>query len=535
MNRRTSRNLGKRLRRWLLGLLLMIGAGFLLYQLFQYYQTRDAFPVGMTVGGLSVTGMTEQEAADALREHYLSPVAIYHREERVMLDPTDVGFNLDVEPMINEAREAYRTQNFWVGFAAYVLGWDWNPIRIPLQAGYDPVLLREMLATVAGFLDEPPMTPQILSETAVFEEGQPGFVTDIETSLELAEKALYRPEDRVVNLVIVEEEAPELNFDLLEAVILQKLNSFDGLGSIFVMDLQTGDEIRINSDVAMSGLSVLKIAIFVEAMRRIDMPLTDYEQQLFVDTATRSSNYSANLLLHVVAGEDNTYKGADMFTESMWELGLENTFIAVPYDAIPPPQRRTTYQTPANEMQDINPFFIDPTRQTTAEDIGSLLAMVYQCANGGGALLAVHPDELTPEECQYIIDVMTLNEEGNLIRFGVPDEVPVSHKHGWIENTHADAGIVLSPGGDYVLVEYLHQDSDWLQASVSFPILREISRAVYNYFNFTDPYLGDALAEEERFDETGGFIPGPDDGDVSGAGGAGGAEEEDSDTPSAQQ
>ncbi len=102
---------------------------------------------------------------------------------------------------------------------------------------------------------------------------------------------------------------------------------------------------------------------------------------------------------------------------------------------------------------------------------------------------------------------MVLNEEGNLIRFGVPDDVPVSHKHGWVQATHAHAGIVLSPGGDYVLVEYLHQNGDWLQSSVSFPILREISRAVYNYFNYDNPYLGDALAEEERFQEDENGLP----------------------------
>ena len=88
--------------------------------------------------------------------------------------------------------------------------------------------------------------------------------------------------------------------------------------------------------------------------------------------------------------------------------------------------------------------------------------------------MAIYPDELTPDECQAIIDLMILNEEGNLIRFGVPEGIPVSHKHGWARATHADAGIVMSPGGDFVIVEYLDQPGDWLLADISFPILREI-------------------------------------------------------------
>ena len=422
------------------------------------------------------------------------------------MDPTELGFNLDVEAMMVDAEAARDAQNFWMGYLFHILGWTWEPIRVPLQAGYDPERLKLMIETVAELLDQPGQNPQILAETAVFEQGRSGFVTDVDASLPIVERALYSADERRADLVIVEQDAPTLDFELLEAVIRSKLSTFSGMGSIFVMDLQTGEEIRINSDVAMSGLSILKIGIFITVFRFMELPLDDYQEQLLMDTATRSSNYGANLLLHVVAGEDNTYKGADIFTETMWELGLENTFMAVPYDASPPPQRHTTYTTPANSRSDITTF-PDPSRQTTAEDIGSLLAMLYYCSKGGGTLLALYSGELTPDECQEIIDLMVLNEEGNLIRFGVPNNVPVSHKHGWVQGTHADAGIVLSPGGDYVLVEYVHQNGEWLQSDISFPIFREISRAVYNYFNHDQPYVGDALWEEERFEEEAAGFP----------------------------
>jgi hypothetical protein len=203
--------------------------------------------------------------------------------------------------------------------------------------------------------------------------------------------------------------------------------------------------------------------------------------------------------LHIVAGENNTYKGADILTESMRELGLINTFMAVPYDASPPAHRQTTYVTPANSRPDLETV-PDPTMQSTAEEIGTLLAMIYYCAQGGGTLLAVYPGEITPQECQSILDLMILNEEGNLIRYGVPDDMAVSHKHGWARATHADAGVVFSPGGDFVIVEYLDQPGDWLLAEQSFPILREIARMAYNFFNMDAPYLGDALQERPLFD-----------------------------------
>lgn len=498
--RRKRSSLGRKIRRTLLLIILGAGMVFLGYQLFLYQQARATFPTGMTIAGMDVSGLTPDEAEALLRDRYMSPVVINHRSERLELDPAEVGFNLEVEEMLSQAQEAYAAQNYWVGFFYHLLGWSWDPIKVPLQAGYDPALLKEMIETMAGFLDEPGSPPQILSETGVFKPGEGGYVTDVDASLSQVERALYSSSQRTVDLVIIEEDAPALDFELLQAVIRSKLSAFDGMGSVFIVDLQTGEEIRINSDVAMSGLSILKIGIFIEAFRHMELPLTDYQEQLLLDTATRSSNYGANLLLHVIAGEDNTYEGAELFTNSMWNLGLENTFMAVPYDAPVAQNRPSTYTTPANSRTDVTTF-PDPNMQTTAEDIGSLLAMLYYCSEGGGTLLAVYPQELTPEECQRIIDLMALNEEGNLIRFGVPNEATVSHKHGWAQGTHADAGIVLSPGGDYVLVEYLHQNGSWLQSSVSFPVLREIARAVYNYFNYDDPYLGDALAEEERFEE----------------------------------
>ena len=109
---------------------------------------------------------------------------------------------------------------------------------------------------------------------------------------------------------------------------------------------------------------------------------------------------------------------------------------------------------------------------------------------------------------------MILNEEGNLIRLGVPNGTPVSHKHGWAQATHADAGIVFSPGGDYVIVEYLNQSGDWLLAEESFPILREIARAAYNYFNIDEPYLSDALADRGFIDPEDPFSEGQDAGEI---------------------
>jgi beta-lactamase class A len=501
----------KALQRFLTLLLFTLFALFLLSQAFLYWRGRDNMPPGTTIGGVDVSRLTAAETAVALKEQYSQPVAIYHQDERIELSPLDVGFALNIDPMISEAQAVLEAQDMWLGFARFVLGRPLEPlgieplepIHIELQAAYDEIALREQLNTISSFVDQPALPPHINSATGAFENGAPGFITDIEASLPDVVAALHNPENREARLVIIDQPAPQFDINFLKTSIQKQIDAFSGVGSVFIMDLQTGEEISINADAAISGLSILKIMIFEEAYRAIDGPPNEYVQGLFYDTAVKSSNFGANLLLHEIAGENNTYRGADILTESMHRLGLVNTFMAVPYDAVAPATRQNTYVTPANSQENLL-MRPDSAMQTTAEEMGTFLSMLYYCAKGGGALLAVYPNEITPEECQAIIDLMVLNEEGNLIRFGVPKDVPVSHKHGWDLVTHGDAGIVYSPGGDYVIVEYLSlpagDTSNWLSHDITFPILREISRTVYNYFNRDNPYLGDALFEAERFD-----------------------------------
>jgi hypothetical protein len=196
------------------------------------------------------------------------------------------------------------------------------------------------------------------------------------------------------------------------------------------------------------------------------------------------------LLLNVIAGQEDPYQGAIALTDSLRRLGLVNTFMVAPYNADAPPGR-ATMETPANTVEGLRTR-PTPLIQTTAEDMGTLLSMIYYCAKGqGGALSALYPNQITQAECQQEVAYMADNKIGSLIEEGVPPETMVAHRHGWISDTHGDAGIVFSPGGDYVIVEFLYKP-DWLEWEISSPLLADISRAVYNYFNFDNPYLSDS-------------------------------------------
>ncbi len=492
----------KALRRILLIAIAVIGGTYLLYQGFLFWRAMDKFPPSTTVANVSIEGMTMDQARNAILETYMAPIVVYNGSERATeLLPADIGFTLDTDTMLEEARAEWQAQEMWRRYIEFVVGITPFPIEVPIHASHNEAILRNDLDTIASFVDKPARVPVLLSDSGEIKAGEPGVLVERTQSLNALRSALYDTENRVANLSLIDEPAPAWDMRVLEESVRNILSGFDGFGSVFIKDLQTGEEVAINSDVAVSALSILKIAIFIEAYRALDNPPDAFVEDLFVSTATASSNHSANLLLHIIAGQDNTYEGAATLTQEMRDLGLVNTFMAIPYDAATVPTRPSTFDTPANQRNDVNTN-PDPSMQTTAEDIGTLLEMLYYCAEGEGGFLAVYPDEITQAECQAIVDLMVGNVEGNLIRFGVPDDVRVSHKHGWSFNEHGDAGIVYTPGGDYVIYTLLAQpESDWLSSEYSFPFLWELSRAAYNYFNPEQPFAGHSAEELERREE----------------------------------
>jgi hypothetical protein len=121
-----------------------------------------------------------------------------------------------------------------------------------------------------------------------------------------------------------------------------------------------------------------------------------------------------------------------------------------------------------------------------------LLGDIYQCAtSGGGTLQAVFAGEITQVECQEMIDQLKNNFLPALLTAGVPEATQVAHKHGWVSdingviNTIGDAGIIYTPGANYVLVIFLNhpQQLVWEQAS---KLVADLSRAVYNYYNLPE-------------------------------------------------
>jgi len=446
--------------------------------------------------------MAPDAALRTLEEMVVAPLSktlhLRYEEETVILIPADIGFQVQVQRMVEEALRLSHDQQAMPGFLEFIMhGPRRVETEIPLQTEFDRNALRSFLMGVAERKDQPLREVQPITGTLSFYPGQAEKRLNLDLSIGSIEEGLLSIDSRDVDLVVETKEPPKPSLDLLRGLVEDRIQEFDGIVGVYISDPGAQESMEINSETSFSGMSVVKIAIFLETYLHFAGEEPDLETKGWMDkvvTDPVGSNYWANLLLSLV-GEGSATEGARRTTERMRALGLNKSFIKGPF-------RLETEEVEGRRggglasslgrisakkrSQDTNP---DPIIQTSPHDMGRLLEMIYQCGYGGGAILDTFPGMITPQGCQEILRFLEKNPVRSMIGAGIPEGTPLAHKHGFADDTHADAGIVYSPGGDYVIVQFQYAPTEWLVWALSQPVFEDVSRATYNFFNLDKPFL----------------------------------------------
>jgi beta-lactamase class A len=467
------------LRKFLIGLLLagFTAAVILAPSYFWYRRNAGVVPAWVRLAGLDINGAQTGEVADALIRRADEPLAVYFDTQRIVLRPQTIGFRVDVDSMLAEARQ-YDTAGYLLRYlVGRGIGRPLTPVDLPLRYTVDQTALDNWLADVAREHDRAPVRPQPMVSTLSIAPGQPGLELELERSRERVVAALGNLGDRTVRLALRETPAPPVDMQALQELLAARLKDFPGIASVFLHHIPTGKEIAINADVAYAGMSTMKILILSELYRKLNQPPGIETTRLITETMSLSGNFTANLLLSII-GDGSSDAGVGVLNQSLRKLGLKNTFMATPYDRnyVTPPR----VVTEANSRTDLNTH-PDPYIQTTPRDIALGLEMLVSCSQGGGTLLAAYGDQYTPAECQHALDFIALNEVKALITEGVPEGTKVIHKHGYAADTHGDVAAIWGPAGPYVLSVFLYRPP-WLEWALSRETMRDVSQAVWNYF-----------------------------------------------------
>jgi beta-lactamase class A len=465
-----------------------------------YSRQRNNYPRGMTIAGVPVGGVDPQIASERVLQVYSSPIEVQYGEAIIHVDPSVVGFELNMDSMIAAADLERTGGSFWGGFWNYLWNRDPTAVEIPLSATIAEDRLRAYLQNeISARYDEPPTPAQPVPGSTSFTAGTPGVILDVERAVRLIEDTLRSPSNRTVVLSFQRSAAARPTMENLQILLQQNISvaRFDGVMGVYLQDLQNGQEIHfavdkgelisVNPDVAFTASSTVKIPIMVSYFIKYGVEgLNEESSALLLDMIRKSENPPADRLMESL----DALRGPLVVTEDMRKIGLENTFLAGFFcSAEFPCPLLQKIDTPANQRSDV---FTDPDafNQTTPSDIGMLLADIYQCAeNGGGALIAAFPDKINSQICQQMITFLASDKIGVLIEAGVPEGTQVAHKHGWISEPTSgviqnisDAAVVYTPDGNYVLVIYAYHPVQTVWEPVS-ELFAQMSQAVYNYYN----------------------------------------------------
>jgi beta-lactamase class A len=466
--------------------------------LIDYSRQRSNYPAGMTIGGVPVGGVDPQAASERVLQVYNTPVEAQYAGAVIHIDPPVVGFELELEAMLAAADLARTSDSFWGGFWNYLWNRESAQVAIPLRASISEERLRAYLQNeIAPRYDIPPEPAQPIPGGG-FAAGRPGQELDIERAIILIEDALRSPTNRSVSLTFQRSAPARPTIENLEILLKQTIQAsdFDGLTSLYLLDLQTGQEIHFilnqgqeletEPDVAISASSTIKIPILVSVMIKNGLkPLDERIAGMVTNMIKKSENPPSDALM----AELDVTRGPLVVTEDMKKIGLTNTFLAGFFEFGSPLLARIT--TPANQRLDVytDP---DPYNQTTASDMGMLLADIYQCAaSGGGALVAAFPDRINQASCQQMVAFLAEDKIGVLLEAGVPGGTQIAHKHGWVVDTTtgymknvSDAAIIYTPGGNYVLTVYTYHPQQIIFDNVN-ALFASLAQITYNYYNLS--------------------------------------------------
>lgn len=466
-----------------------------LQQIRAYEESLGRFPHGSRIAGVPVGSLDSQAAAERLAQVYTrTPVELRYKGSPIHLDPLAAGLNIDLDTIIAGAEESL-TPPYWSGF------WDflWNRVPEPVEAGLncsvDENMLRDYFQEqiISRYTSPPTAALAVIGDT-LYIPGQPGETVDIDQAVKGLQAAMCSPTERVVELHSEMTEALPPQFEQLEASLRSLVlgSGYDGLIELYFQDLETGREINfayysreeIAPGVAFTAASTIKIPVMVSAYKVIEgeMPAgLRKSMELMIDL---SDNGSTDDVMQQVLDQN---LAPIQVTHDMQALGLQNTFLAgFFYPGAPLLDR---YETPANQRTDIS---TDPDiyNQTTASDMGRLLAGIQRCADSGsGPLVEVFGSQMTQAKCQDMVELLLKNRKGVLIEAGLPEGSPLAHKYGWttdfvdgLMHTASDAAIVYTPGGNFVLTVYLY-DQVQLPWDPAQRLVAYLTTSAYNFYN----------------------------------------------------
>jgi beta-lactamase class A len=235
---------------------------------------------------------------------------------------------------------------------------------------------------------------------------------------------------------------------------------------VFIIELDTGAYVDLNSGSSFAAASTIKLPILVAFFRDVDAGKIRLDELLTLKPEMIASGsgdlqykqagtkYTAlEVATKMIAISDNTATnmliarlgGAEVLSERFRSWGLTATALR-------------------NQLPDV-----EGTNTTNPKELANLMSIVNQ-----GELVSLGSRD-------RILDIMQRNEIDTLLPKGLGTGATIAHKTGNIGSLLADVGLVDMPTGKrYIIAVMVKRPFNDNSAQ---ELIRQISRTVYDYFN----------------------------------------------------
>jgi beta-lactamase class A len=434
---------------------------------------------GVLVAGVDVGELSPDDARAKLAgalQPLLLPLELQAGQASATLKPEQIGLELPLDAMLAEAQAAQAGQ------------------RVDLQIAYDEAKLRATLEGMAT-ASEQPAAISVISDTKTisrsFALAGGATAVDIDAAVALiAERLRSVGGARRITLPLAPADtaAGRPTPAQLQEQIELLAKGWKGTAGVYVYDLASGAQIAgLNDRTAFTAASTIKVAIMLNLFMNVPK-LSDRQTTALKKMIVESDNLKANDLLAAAAGgttTDAAFEGANQMSAMLADLGLKNTFLYVPFESGDFIKLyKVKFKTGPKQGGEAPFIKASNTLRTTPFEMAQIYIDLEQCSQGKGILLEKYSENLTAARCKEMIGWLETNGDHTRMLSGLPKDAKVAHKSGWIPpEIQADAGIVRSPGGDFVLAVYLYQPGERYSDAAVKNLLGSFARLVYSYYN----------------------------------------------------
>lgn len=258
----------------------------------------------------------------------------------------------------------------------------------------------------------------------------------------------------------------DLGMDTLEPVLESMISDYDGDWSVYVKDLDSGEEILLNN-TPMYSASLIKAFVMAKTYQDMDQVLENQAKimnaeadspavqervdNLLWNMITVSDNESCNELGRLQSENNDFLEGAETVNEYLEEEGYDDT------------SYQSTLHPSSSPMLSLGGH-----NTTTVRDCGLLLERI------------VNGECVSEEASQEMLDLLLNQQNTTKIPAGISEDITIANKTGETDSDQHDMAVVYGPKTTYILCV---MSEGWKNSNEAITHIREISGAVYNHLN----------------------------------------------------